>query len=79
MAPVKLVLLLWAFCVAAEVSFAGRSGDNSQTTSEVYALASGGTPLTWTVYAPAEQGRGPQYWLSMGGIFLAAIRATPAS
>jgi acetyl esterase/lipase len=69
MALVKLVSLLWAFCVAAQVAFAGRSGDNSQTTSEVYALANDGTPLTWTVYTPTDQGPRPVVLVIHGGDF----------
>jgi acetyl esterase/lipase len=66
---VKPLFLLCALFVAVPVSFAGRPGGTAQPASEVYALASDGTPLTWTVYSPAQQGPRPIVLVIHGGNF----------
>lgn len=65
----KRIFLLCAFSLAVQLSFAGQTGGASQPASEVYALASDGTPLTWTVYTPAEEGPRPVVLVIHGGNF----------
>jgi acetyl esterase/lipase len=67
---VKHIFLICAFCVVAQLSFAAPSGGTSQSTSEVYAIASDGTPLTWTVYAPSGTGPWPAVLVIHGGRFV---------
>jgi acetyl esterase/lipase len=68
-APVKATLLLIFCCVALQLTFAGSAGKNASATSEVYALASDGTSLTWTVYTPTTPGPWPTVLVIHGGDF----------
>jgi acetyl esterase/lipase len=67
---VKRIFLLCTFFVCALPSFAARPAEGSPATSEVYALASDGTPLTWTVYAPSGAGPWPAVLVIHGGRFV---------
>ena len=68
---VKRIFLLCTFAVSAQLSFAARQAGTSQSTSEVYAIASDGTPLSWTVYAPPGEGPWPAVLVIHGGFFSA--------
>jgi acetyl esterase/lipase len=71
MLPVKRIFLLCAFLVAAQMSFAEQPGGGaSQSTVDVYAQASDGTPLTWTVFAPSGTGPWPAVPVIPGGRFV---------
>ncbi len=67
----KHLFQLCTFFACALLSFAPRPGEASPTTSEVYAQASDGTPLTWTVYAPSGNGPWPAVLVIHGGFFIA--------
>ena len=66
----KRTFLLCAFCAVAQLSLAARPGGISQPTSEVYATASDGTPLTWTVFTPSGIGPWPAVLVIHGGFFV---------